>query len=178
MIRSWGLVTFGTPAIPWFGDALTAAVTLPGPGIDITVTVASTTRYAQGDRIVLDPLQTNQDILLVDSIKSATVLLCRLEGGGTPHTHANGALLLLSIACADVLIQNLSTADPVVLGTDNTVTLTPGGSAYYVIAFRVTTAQPSQYNMSPSATHNINRTSDGWMIGTNGQTALVSARVL
>ena len=66
MIRSWGKVTISGFAQPWFGDVLTAAVGLPNAGGIIPVPVASTTRYKVGDRIYLDPGQTNQDLLLID----------------------------------------------------------------------------------------------------------------
>lgn len=176
MIRSWGVVTLGSVAVPWFGDATTAAVALPPVTGEISVTVASTTRYKAGDRIVLDPELTNQDILLVDSVSSSTVLKCRIEGGATPHTHLNGALIMLSIACMDVIIQNLSTADDVYLGTDNTV-VANGGSMFYDLGFAATGAKPV-FRIGSSTDFNTNRSSDGWMIGTSGQTVAVSAVVL
>ena len=175
MLRSWGIVSLSGSAQPWFGDKLTAAVALPLGGI-IAVTVASTAKYQGGDRILLDPGQTNQDALLVDQIFSATVLYCRSEGGALTHTHASNALILLSIACAEIIVTNLSTANPVVLGSDNTVTVTPGGSAFTVLYESST--QASIFRLTNCVEFNAVRTSDGWMIGTSGQSVGVAAIVV
>jgi hypothetical protein len=177
MFRSWGKVTLTGAAQPWFGDVTTAAVGLPnGFGI-IPVTVASTTRYQVGDRIYLDPEQANQDIVIVDSIPSATVLNCRSEGTAPTHTHSIGAIIQLSLACRDVIIQNIG-ADLVVLGSDDTVALTGGGSAFYELQPATSPAQPNDFRTSPSSAVNADRTEDGWMIGTSGQTVFVAAKVL
>ena len=175
MIRSWGLVTSSATAMPWFGDVTTAAVALPSNSGIIPVTVASTTRYRVGDRIVLDPDLTNADTLLVDTIPSATVLNCRIEGEAKSHTHANGAIIQLSIACMDVIIQGVGSGE-IVLGTDNTVTAVPGGSAFYILQPVTSPAQPAAFRLTTSTDYNTVRTSDGWMIGVG--TALVSAVVL
>ena len=176
MIRSWGLVTSTGTAQPWFGDVTTAAVGLPSNSGIIPVTVASTKRYRAGDRIVLDPEQTNQDTLLIDTIPSATVLNCRLEGNGTSHTHANGAIIQLSIACMDVIFDCVGTGE-IVLGTDNTVTAVPGGTAFKVLQPVTSPAQPNSFRLAGSiGGANTCRTSDGWMIGAG--TLLVSAVVL
>lgn len=176
MIRSWGLVTSTATAMPWFGDVTTAAVALPGSSGIIPVTVASTTRYRAGDRIVLDPEQTNQDTLLIDTIPSATVLNCRLEGDGKSHTHTNGAIIQLSIACMDVIFDNVGTGE-IVLGSDNTVTAVPGGSAFKVLQPVTSPAQSNSFRLAGSiGSSNTCRTSDGWMIGSG--TLLVSAVVL
>jgi hypothetical protein len=172
MIRSWGLVTLTGDAQPWFGDVTTAAVGLPSSNGIIPVTVASTTKYQVGDRIVLDPDETNADTLLIDSIPSSTVLNCQIEGAAISHTHLNGAIIMLSIACMDVIIQS-NAAAVVWLGSDNTVTAA-GGSAFYQLA-----ATPSApFRESNCGDHNVVRTSDGWMIGTASQTVGVAAIVL
>lgn len=178
MIRSWGLVALSGAAQPWFGDVTTAAIALPqGNGI-IPVTVASTTRYRAGDRIVVAPGTASQDTLLVDTIPSATVLNCRSEGNGTTHVHVTSTIIQLSIACMDVIIQAI-TAAAVWLGSDNTVTNVGGGSAFYELEPFTAPAQPNVFRLAGSiGSDNTCRTSDGWMIGTGTQTVAVSAVVL
>ena len=179
MIRSWGIVTLTTAAQPWFYDITTAAVALPdGNGI-IKVTVASTTKYQVGDRIQVDPGQTDQDTLLVELIFSATVLYCKSEGNAKTHTHVTSTVICLDIACMDVLITNFSAADKVFIGSDSTVTATPGGSAFTAIGDYTSPASPSVFRLAGSiGGANTCRTTDGWMIGTNGQTVGVAAVVL
>ena len=98
-----------------------------------------------------------------------------LEGTGTSNTHANGAIIQLSIACMDVIIQAVGSGE-IVLGTDNTVTTVPGGTAFYVLQPVTSPAQPSVFRLTTSTDYNTVRTSDGWLIGVG--TALVSAVVL
>lgn len=180
MIRSWGVVALTGSAQPWFGDVLTAAVALPrGDGI-IPVTLAATRRYKVGDRIVLDPLQTNQDTLLIESIFSATVLYCASEGNAPTHVHSNGVILQLSIPAMDVSLQAVDgNAATVWLGSDDTVTAIGGGSAFYQLQ-KVTAGQPpAGYREAGSigGSNNV-RTSDGWMIGTAADKVAVGAYVL
>jgi hypothetical protein len=172
MIRSWGLVTLTGAAQPWFGDVTTAAVGLPnGDGL-IPVTVASTTRYRVGDRFYLDPETNTQDILLVDTITSSTVLSCKSEGDAKTHTHGSGAVIQLSIPAAEINVQPLSTnTQTVFLGADNTVTNVPGGS----VSREILPSSPPSANLSIG--YNIMRTSDGWMVGTAGDKVIVAATV-
>ena len=173
MIRSWGLVTLTGAAQPWFGDVTTAAVGLAAGDGSIPVTVASTTRYGAGDRIVLDPGQTDADTLIVQGIKSSTVLLCYSEDGSATHTHVTNTILQLSIPAMDVIIQS-NAAAAVWLGSDSTVTAA-GGSAFY----RVDPTPSTPFRLAGSVGGaNTVRSSDGWMIGTSAQTVAVSAVVL
>jgi hypothetical protein len=178
MIRSWGLVTLSGVAQPWFGDVTTAAVGLGSAAGIIPVTVASTTRYRVGDRIVLDPEQTNQDTLLVDTIPSGTVLNCRAEGGAKTHTHTDGAIIQLSIPCMDVILQS-DAAAVVWLGSDDTVTNVGAGSGFYALQPATAPAEANTFRLAGSiGSVNVCRTSDGWMAGTAAQTVAVSAVVL
>ena len=179
MIRSWGVVTLTGAAQPWFGDVLTAAVGLPqGNGV-IPVTVASTTRYKVGDRIYLDPGQSNQDLLLVSKIASATVLNCISEGGMVTNTHAIGALVQLSLAVLDVQIQAVDgNAGTVWLGTDKTVTV-KGGSAFRQLQKVAAAGIPIEWReINGPGNNNICRTEDGWMIGTASDYVCMAAVVL
>lgn len=179
MIRSWGLVTLTGSAQPWFSDVTTAAVGLGSAAGIIPVTVASTTRYIAGDRIVLDPEQTNQDTLIVDSIPSSTVLNCRAEGENpTTHTHLSGAIIQLSIPCLDVILQSQGAA-VVWLGSDNTVTAAGAGSGFYALQPATAPAESNNFRLAGSIGNtNVCRTSDGWMIGTASQKVAVAAVVL
>ena len=78
MIRSWGQVTLTGSAQPLFGDTLTAAFSnlAPKNGFYI-VTVASTTRYQVGDRIILGVGSGSPtNCLLVGQIPDSTHLYC------------------------------------------------------------------------------------------------------
>lgn len=176
MMRSWGLVTMTGAAQPCFGDVLTAAVTTPGPHTDITVAVASTTRYRGGDRIVLEPGTISEDTVLVETIPSSTVLLCRPEFGAALHAHANGAQILLSIACAEITVQARSTnANSIWMGTDGTITNVPAGS---VIGEVYPSPLALIFQKRLSIGTNPIRTSDLWMAGTSPDVAIVSAEVV
>jgi hypothetical protein len=179
MIRSWGKVQLSGFAQPWFGDTLTAAVALPRGDGTIVVTVGSTTRYKIGDRIYLDPGKSNQDLLLIQTIQSSTVLICISEGGATTNTHANGALVQLHLSVIDVQIQALDgNAGAVWLGSDSTVTATGGGSAFRQLQ-KVTAGQtPNEWRSGYGADHDIAMTSDGWFCGTSTDYALFMAEVL
>ena len=179
MLRSWGIVTLSGSAQPWFGDKVTAAVGLGSAAGIIPVTVASTTNYRVGDRIVLDPQQTNQDTLMVDSIASSTVLNCKSEGGAATHTHAVNALIVLTIACAEIMLQALDGNTATVwLGSDNTVTATPSGTAFQQLQKVAAGGAPSLFRYTNSVGTNWVRTSDGWMIGTAADKVAVIAIVV
>jgi hypothetical protein len=127
----------------------------------------------------LDPFQANQDLLLVGGIASSTVLNCTSEGGAPTHTHTTSAIIMLSLACLDVIVQNLSTV-VLWLGTDNTVsgTVTPAGSAFYGLQPVTSPAEANSFREAGSIGNtDVCRTNDMWMIGASG-TALVSAIVL
>ena len=179
MIRSWGLVTLTGSAQPWFSDVTTAAVGLGSAAGIIPVTVASTTLYRVGDRIYLAPGTNTQDMLLVDSIPSSTVLNCRAEGENpTTHTHLSGAIIQLSIPCMDIILVSQGAA-VVWLGSDSTVTNVGGGTGFYPLQPATAPAQPNVFRLAGQVGNtNVCRTSDGWMIGTASQKVAVAAVVL
>lgn len=171
MIRSWRVNTLTGSAQPVFGDVTTAAVGLPNGAGLIPVTVASTVRYVQGDRIIIDPNLTTQDCYIVDTITSATVLSCRSEGNAPTHKHTTAAILLLSIACSQILTQGFALSANVYFGSDDTVTNTGGGSAFaYIFPAGSLSIGNPQYNCQ--------RTSDLWMAGKAADTVGVGAIVL
>lgn len=166
MIRSWGKVTLNGSAQPWFPDVTTAAIGLPdGAGI-IKVTVASTTKYRNGDRILVSPGAADVDTLMVDTIASSTVLNCKSEGNAPTHTHVTSTVIRLAIACADVMFQVLpGNAQAVWLGSDNTVTNVGGGSAFLQMQDVAPNAVPTDWRLSNNPQWNAHRTTDGWMAG-------------
>ena len=179
MIRSWGKVTVSGFAQPWFGDVLTAAVALPGSSRIIPVTVGSTTRYRVGDRIYLDPGQTNQDLLLVQQIASPTVLNCVSQGDALTHTHLNGALVQLHLEVIDVQIQaGDGNAGTVWLGSDNTVTASGGGRAFRQLQKVAAGQTPNDGRSGFGNDHNMGETSDGWLAGTSSDYVMMAAEVL
>ena len=176
MLRTLGLVTLSGNAQPVLGDALTAAITAVDQNLGVTITVASTAWYQIGDRIVADPLQLNQDTYRITQILSSTQMVGMLEGIAG-HTHNSGALLQLAIACGNVVLQNLSAADVVVVGADNTITTGFGGKSCFVIEPFTAPEQPNDWQLNPNGGFNTCNTSEGWMIGTSGQTVLAYAWV-
>jgi hypothetical protein len=162
MLRTFGVQTLTGAAQPWFGDVLTAAFSPTGINKSgfYLVTVANTAKYQIGDRIVLGAGQVGANILLVEKIVSGTVLGCASEGDATVAAWPNGTIIAMDIACAQVIFQApTSNADPVYLGTDNTVTNAGAGTSFGWCY------PGGQYNFGV-AQWNTLRTSEGWMAGT------------
>lgn len=186
MFRSWRVVTVAATAAPLFGDVTAAAVGLALGDGTIPVTVTDTTKYELGDRIVVAPEQLSagpvppagtliQDTLLVIGIPSATVLTCRSEGDAPTHTHPNGTQIMLSIACAEILVQAVVTnsADSY-LGADKTVTNVPGGSVVYDL-FK---DGSNPFRATHSVQMNAIRTSDLWLVGAAADKVIVGAEIV
>lgn len=167
MVRSWGKVTLTGSAQPLFGDVTTAAVPLPDGYGKIPVTVASTTRYKVGDRIIIDPSGTHKDLLMIQEIASATVLNCYSEGGAPTYVHNNSTIIALDIAAADLLIQvEPGNTQAAWLGSDSTVTNVGGGSGFAQMQDTVPNAIPTDFRLTNVALYNVCRTTDLWIAGT------------
>jgi hypothetical protein len=178
MIVTFGVQTLTGAAQPVMGDVLTAALPIPPDGVDPIVTVASTKFYQVGFRFTVDPETASQDSYKVAAILSSTTMQCSLEGT-VGHAHSNGAIIQLSISCADVCVQALNGgAGPVVIGTDNTVTVTPGGSVVKVLDKSTTPAEENEWRMTANGQYNTVNTADAWMIGTANDKVLVYALVI
>jgi hypothetical protein len=178
VLVTFGLQTLTGAAQPVLGDVLTAALPVPQEKVDPIITVASTTFYQVGFRITVDPYQSNQDSYKVVKILSGTKLQCSLEGSAG-HAHANGAIIALSIAAADVRVGFPNGgAGPVVIGADNTVSVTPGGSAVAVLDVSTSPAELNEWRMTDSGQYNTVNTADAWMIGTAGDKVLNYALVI
>jgi hypothetical protein len=177
------LVTFGVQTLtgaaqPVLGDVLTAALPIPPPDVDPIVTVASTAFYQVGFRFTVDPDTVSQDSYKVAKILSSTTMQCSLEGT-TGHAHANGAIIALAIAAADVCVQALNGgAGAVVIGTDNTVAVTPGGSAIFVLDKTTSPTENNTWRMTNNGQYNTVNTADAWMIGTAADKVIVYALVI
>jgi hypothetical protein len=173
MIRSWRFITMTGNAQPLFGDLLTAAFSGTQTKGLYQATVADTTKYAIGDRVIFGfggASATN--ILLVDQLISATVLGLQSEGGAPVKAWPNTTQLCLSLACAQVTAQGLNTnAANGYVGSDSTVTNVPGGSAFGFIGIAGSWA----YGLGQ---WNIIRTSDLWIAGTASDKFGVSAVVI
>ena len=172
MIRSWGLVTLTGSAQPCFSDVTTAAVGLAAGDGSIPVTVASTTRYRAGDRIILNPGQSDADTVIVQYINSATVLTCYSEDGVTTNTHISGTIIALSIACSEILLTSqVGNAGTAWIGSDSTVTNAGAGSAFTYMS------AGGFYNLG-SPTWNMLRSTEAWMAGTASDKVGVAAIVI
>ena len=173
MWRTFGAQILTGAAQPLFGDKLTAALAIPPHEVDPVLTVASTAIYQTGDRIVIDPLQTNQDEVLVIRIINGTTMQCSSQGASM-HAHAVNAILQLDLVCADVMVQAKSTnANSVFLGVDNTVTNAGAGNVVLEV-----TPGGAPFRMTNNGQWNSVRTNDLWMAGTATQVAIVSAQVI
>lgn len=182
MVRSWGVVILTGSAQPVFGSVTTGAVPLTNRStgqITVPVSVADSLKFQAGDRIVLDPgtvISTvpQQDTLLIDRIDTTTgIMYCKSEGDAPTHVHPNGTIVMLSIACRDIIVQSQA-AGAVWIGTDKTVTAA-GGTGFY----RLDATPSAPFRLAGSAhTTNTDRTSDLWMIGTGTQTVSAAAVVL
>jgi len=173
MWRTFGVQTLTGSAQPILGDVLTAAAEITQDGTVAILTVGSTAnkKYQQGDRLVLDPLQSNQDIVLVTEIISSTQLLCTSQNSKL-HTHASNAIVQLAISCANTIMQAPSTnTEPVWVGTDNTVTNAGAGNAIGVMNAGGTFGDTG---------HDLNlfNTADLWMAGTASQTVIVAVEII
>lgn len=178
MWRTFGVQTLNGNAQPLFHDKLTAAMAVPPSGVDAILTVADTTKYQEGDRINLDPGQADQDTVLVTTILTPTTMQVSSQGAAL-HAHANNTVISLSISAAEVVVQLLDgTAGNAVLGADNTVTATPGGSAIQVL-YKTTAGTPTvPFRFTNNASFDNIRTDDAWIIGTNNDTYIAAAEVI
>jgi hypothetical protein len=176
MIRTFRLQTLTGGAQPLFGDLLTAAVVAPPANGDVIVTVADTTLYQIGDRIILGFGQTTNNVLLVDSkvAGGTTKMRCKSEGDAKVNAYAIGTIIALAMAAMDIVVQVAAgSSNAVWLGTDNTVTNAGLGNAFAQV-----TASLPPWRMSQSADHNVVRTTDAWMAAVAGTQALVWANIL
>lgn len=173
MWRTFGIQTLNGSAQPILGDVLTAALEITQDGTIGILTVASTAnhKYQQGDRLVLDPLLSNQDIVLVTEIISSTQLLVSSQNAKL-KAHASNAIVQLAISCANTIMQATSgNANPVWVGSDNTVTNAGGGNVIGSMNGGGTFGDTG---------HDLNifTTADLWMAGTNTQTVIVAVEVI
>lgn len=175
MIRTWGQQTLTGSAQPLFGDVLTAAfVNIKQTNGFYFVSVANAAKYQIGDRIVLGyggASPTN--ILMVDGVNTVTnILSCISEGDAPVSAWPVGTQIVLSLACAQLLIQS-ATGDsgPIWFGSDSTVTNTGGGSAFA----EITSGGAYTFGI---AQWNVLRTTEAWMAGTLNDKAGVAAIII
>lgn len=176
MVRSWRLQTLTGVAQPVFGDLTTAAIVAgPPPNGDVQVTVADTSLYLLGDRIIVAPGQATQNILLVDSFVpgSTTKMMCKSEGDLPVSAYPIGTQIALSMPAMNILIQAAyGSVNPIWVGADKTITSAGAGSA----VFQVTPNIP--YESSRGASHNVVRTSDLWFAAVAATQGIASANIL
>lgn len=167
-IRTFGVQTLTGTAQPWFGDALTAAVIAQPQNVSnyqakTIISVASTTKYRVGDYLIVDPGTANREGCGIAGIPSATTLMV----SGLTKAHASAALVALNIKCFNVVIQNIG-GTALYLGSDQTVTNVPGGSAFSYISI-------GGYWNYGYFNYNGLRSADGWIVGTAASTYLAYA---
>lgn len=179
MIVSFGLLTSNGVAQPLFHDQITAALPVPQVGVDPIVTVANTAIYQVGFRFLLDAGNPAlQDSLKVTTILSSTTMQCSYEGAN-PHAHAANAVIALAISAAEIVVEPIDGGSgSIVLGSDNTVTPTLGGSAFYKIAEVAAGQQSNVYRMTNSANYNAIGTDNVWIVSSATDTYLAHAVVI
>lgn len=180
-IRTFGLQTIGAgTSQPLFGDVMTAAMVLPTDTFDGRITVANTKIYEAGDRLILDPEATDQDVVLVDSIASATVLNVRSEGNLELKPHASGTVISLAIAATLVRVQtNIGNAAVMWLGADKTVTAAGAGLAFWQLGHVAAAAGAvaDSYTYEAASINNGVNTNHIWVAGTAADKFLAVAEV-
>lgn len=167
MTRYWGVVTLGSAAVPVFGDALAAAFNPPssGPG---TIQLASTSRYQDGDRIILAPKTATAQTVLVQQVVDSTHLLVRAEQGLPLKAQLTATVIVMAMATYEVTVQGIDGATgPLWLGTDSTVTNVGGGTAIYQLAKVASAAQPNSKTFSAWQGSNPKNTDFLWIVGTS-----------
>lgn len=180
MIRTFGVQTLGAAAQPWFADALTAAIAAQPSNYNdgqttTPVKVASSALYRVGDYLILSAGTANQERVTIVQIPNGTTLNVTF----CTKAHASGDVIALDIFCYNVSIQLLDGGTGVAyLGTDNTVTAAPGGTAFYELQKEATGTLPAQWEYSPSGNNNCRNTADGWIVGTAGDKYLAAAYVV
>lgn len=171
MIRTWGFQTLNGNAQPLFGDKITAAFNaLKATNGLYVLTVANAALYQIGDRIILGVASGSPtNCLLVETVNTtANTLSCASEGDAPVSAWAVNTQLMVDIACYGLVIQPATANTHVVyLGTDSTVTATPGGSAFYELV-NVSSAQPNSFSFWKYDGQNPIRSSEIWLIGTSG----------
>lgn len=183
-IRQLGVQTLTGSAQPLMSDVTTAASVLPPDGVDMYIQVASNAIYQDGDRLILAPGTASQDSVKVVGFQtpagatSTVYLQCSLEGANG-HAHGTGTVIQLAINAIDVVVSPVEGgAAAVVIGADNTVTATPGGSAIYRLDKTTAGTQPNIWHMAGGVDHNVVNSADAWMIGTAADKVFVYALVL
>lgn len=172
MIRSWRVTTLTGTAQPWFGDVLVNAITKLLGNETVLLQVADTSLYQVGDRILIEPRSTNQDLVFVEKILSGTQLVCSVPDRTSINAHAAGVFLQLSVPAAMIFMQLTNTSShPLYVGADATITAAPSGNLWgYLLPQQ---SLPPNYNMGT----NVARTNDGWMVGTAGDAVIQAAVV-
>jgi len=170
MWRTFGVQTLSGVAQPLLGDKLTAAMAIPPANVDPIITVADTTKYQDGDRITIDPGNTDSDEVMVVNIISATTM--QVTSQGAPyHAHAVNTVIALDLVCGLVLINPVAVAASLWIGADKTVTNVGGGSAFLPLI------TGSSYNLGQGQ-WNVLRSTDQWMAGGNGDTVGIGVYVV
>jgi hypothetical protein len=170
MWRTFGVQTLNGSAQPLLGDKLTAAMAIPPANVDPILTVADTTKYQDGDRITIDPGNTDSDEVMVVAILSPTTM--QVTSQGAPyHAHAVNTVIALDLVCGIVLINPIAVAATLWIGADKTVTNAGGGSAFIPLT------AGSSYNLGQGQ-WNVLRSTDQWMAGGNGDTVGIGVYVV
>ena len=170
MWRTFGVQTLSGSAQPLLGDKLTAAMAIPPANVDPIIAVANTAIYQDGDRMTIDPGNTDSDEVMVVAIISSTKM--QVTSQGAPyHAHAVNTVIALDLVCGLVLINPITIAATFWIGADKTVTNTGGGSAFLPLT------SGSSYNLGQGQ-WNVLRTTDQWMAGTGGDTVGIGVYVV
>ena len=175
MIRTWGQQTLTGSAQPLFGDKITAAfVNIKQTNGFYFMFVANASKYQIGDRIILGYGGSSPtNVLMVNAVNTSTnILSCISEGDAPVSAWPVNTQIVLSIACAQLLIQSATgNSGNIWFGSDSTVTNSGGGSAFAeILAGGAYTFGIAQWN--------VLRTTEAWMAGTASDKAGIAAIII
>ena len=168
MIRTWGIQTLSGAAQGLFQDALAAPVSgIKSSSGLYTVTVATNSKYRQGDRIILGYGTGTTSTLLINGFGSSNLIYCASEGDAPVPRFASSAAIALSISCMGISVQGIDgNAGDIWLGGDMTVTNTGGGFSFRKLVKVSAGSQPSVYDLLAHNSQNGLRSTDMTIAGT------------
>jgi len=158
------LTTGGTPQ-PVFGSTTSAAVPA-SPSSPISIQVADSSWFRQGDYMLLDPKGSNPELILIDGVPDATHVKLHY----TNFSHASGVFVQLSMACYSVYIQPVVDAAGIYIGTSPNMVKATGAFCIKILP----TALPNDFTDVNYGLGNVENPSNYWFDGSTSDSILPS----
>lgn len=187
MIRPFGgITTIGSASVPVFGTTLGAATT---PAVDrftgtnkpgtttpaITLTVGSSVGFIVNDRVQVGlkaNFTTANRALLDHGVVAGIIDSTHISVQGLTQAHAaSGEFVVLDESASAVYVIPVDTANPIYLGTDETVAANDLYVFDVISKDSSTTSQPTYWHVAPpTGLGDSYQTSQYWLAGTSGDT--------